>query len=504
MKQQHGIRGVFFGLIGFWAGLAFTGSQPKYTLAPATPTALHVPAFGDAVVEYQVTNQTNMTRTLTTIPVYGITQNVVSGTCSRPFTLAPKASCLLSLLVDRAQVATLSGPVVCATAASDDPRPEVFSCSQPSQAHALTTKTLSEREISSAFPYGAAPSGDVCVPANFYATPESLLGSWAMIQAVAMDSGSGALPSLFTSANTVYAVGTAALGDQLGIQNCSGGCNQLNGYCFAIKFLDKTANYPYMIFQSVNIAANPNSFDIYMAGGGSGAFPDSCKAFWGTGTSVDWGQNIENAAPPACETYFNHFSTIQSAYSVTYNGATHDAKDTLMNACAFASQTEFNTQNWGQLQVVPVTCPNTLTQISGVELPSDITKVGTQTIYPLSSFQERYFTESTITGVTTTQMQDCKTPSSGYCGNVPQSVPNYQASISADLTQPLLKGPPSPSTNYCTQNPTFSGGFCSWSQGQSTGGGYCNQSQSICIGCGNQAEWCSCNAGTLSGCTSQP
>lgn len=294
-------------------------------------------------------------------------------------------------------------------------------------------------------------------------------------------------------------MGTAAIGTQLGISDCAGGCNQLNGYCFALKFNDKT-NYPYMIFQSVNIGANPNSFDIYMAGGGSGAFPAQCAEFWGTGSSVNWANNIENAA--SCAAYFNNYSTINSQYSVTYNNVAHPAKETLMNACNFASasQAGFNTQNWNNVTVVPVTCPTSLTQITGVELPTNITTVGNQTIHNLSTLTAADFASSTITGVTTTQMQDCKTPSSGYCGNVSTSVINYEASISANLTQPLLTGQ-TPSNNYCQSNPSVTG-FCSWNNGQSSGSNYCNQSQSICLSCGNSSKWCVCSNGELVGCQS--
>jgi hypothetical protein len=356
------------------------------------------------------------------------------------------------------------------------------------------------------FPYGSAPQGDVCMSSDGYATPESMLGSWAMIEALEMDSQQGALSSLFTPENTVYAVGTAALGEQLGLLNCAGGCNVLNGYCFAIKFNDKVT-YPYMIFQSVNIAANPNTFDIYLAGGGSGAFPNSCKQFWGTDAGIDWGRNIENAASPSCQTYFQHFSTIKSSYHVTYHDVVHTAKETLMNACAFASaeQTGFNTKNWENLSVIPVTCPASLTQITGIALPKTVTTIGSKTLYDVSKFKEAYFAESTILNVTTTQMQDCKTPSSGYCGNVAQSEPNYQASISANLDGPLLtsQSSSSPDHNFCMNNPSFSGGFCSWNHGQFGGSDYCNQSQSICLSCGNASEWCVCEHGELVNCSNQ-
>ena len=349
--------------------------------------------------------------------------------------------------------------------------------------HAATT-------LDSHFPYGAQPDSNLCTSSDHYATPETMLGSWAMQQAVASDIGN-VLPTLFTTDNVVYAVGTAAIGDQLGIPNCSGGCNQLNGYCFALKFNDKS-NYPYMIFQSVNIGANPNSFDIYMPGGGSGAFPEPCAKFWGTGGTVNWANNIQNTS--SCAVYFNDFTSITSPYSVTYADQTHTAKDTLIEACAFSSsaQTGFNTKNFDNVTVVPVTCPTSLTQITGVKL-TPASKVGTQTIHELNTITEGDFQSSALTHITTTQMQDCKTPSSGYCGNLSNGVSSYQASISADLTAPIITGQHS-TDNECQQHPS---GYCSWNEGQSSGGEYCNQAKPQCLqNCGGY--WCVCHAGKVS------
>ena len=348
------------------------------------------------------------------------------------------------------------------------------------------------------FPYGSSPVGNVCVSSDYYATPETMLGSWAMLEAVSMDTQGSVLPTFLNTTNTVYAVGTAAIGDQLGISNCSGGCNALNGYCFALKFNKKTS-YPYMIFQSVNIGANTDSFDIYMAGGGSGAFPAPCQTFWGTNSSVNWANHIQDSS---CEGYFGDYSSINSSYSVTYNSVIHPAKETLQNACTFASATGsgFNTQNWNNVSVIPVTCPTSLVQITGVEIPASVTRIGNQAIHNLSTITDQDFAVSTINPVTTTQMQDCKTPSSGYCGNVSVSVTNYEASISADLTKPLLSGPP-PSSTYCQQNPSISG-YCSWNNGiSSAGGSYCNANATQCLACSPGAsKWCICMDKILTGC----
>ena len=98
-------------------------------------------------------------------------------------------------------------------------------------------------------------------------------------------------------------------------------------------------------------------------------------------------------------------------------------------------------------------------------------------------------------------MQDCKTPSSGYCNNVAVSVPNYEASISASLTAPLLSGP-APSNTYCQDNNNAT--YCSWNNGiSSAGGSYCNANAVQCIACGGGSKWCVCNGQVLQGCQSQ-
>jgi hypothetical protein len=477
------------------ATLTHAGTRAPFSLSPTTSTTVFNSGEVPAVVEYLVTNRTKFTRTLTMVSIPGATQNTSAGKCANPFVLQPQSSCLLSLNVDRHHFkGSTGGPIVCKTKGPNDNSASSFLCSRPSHIDILEVVTDPN------FPYGSPPKGNVCVSSpTYYATPETMLGSWAMIDAVHIDALGNALPSFLNDTNVVYAVGTAALGDQLGIPNCSGGCNQLNGYCFALKFNGKTP-YPYMIFQSVNIAATPNTFDIYMAGGGSGAFPNACKVFWGTGDNINWGENIENSS---CEVYFDHYSSIDSDYSVTYKNVPHTAKTTLQNACAFASSptSGFNTQNWPNVSVVPVSCPESLTQISGVRLPGSITTIGNQTILNLNTLTDNSFATSTITPVSTTQMQDCQTPSSGYCNNVSASVPNYQASISANLTNPLLSGP-SPDSTFCQENPTVSG-YCSWNNGESSGGGsYCNANSTQCINCGNSSKWCTCVDLVLTGCAS--
>ncbi len=392
----------------------------------------------------------------------------VNSLCSFPLTLEANQGCVASIAIQGPAAFQFS---LCNGA----------SCTRASAAVHVRSQT----ETSADFPYGSAPSGNVCVSEDYYATPETMLGSWAMLQAVTDDIASGELPSTFKG-NIVYGVGTAALGNYYGYNNCGGGCNDLNGYCFAIKFNQKNT-YQYMLFQSVNIAANENSFDIYMAGGGCGAFCDSCDVFWGT-DSIPWTENILNSS---CSEYFKNADNINTPYVVTYNGKEHPAKETLLAACTFASADEsgFNTQNFTDITFVPVTCPKALTQVTGLALPSTVETIGTMNtpLIDVSQLTEADFSGPTaIKTATTTQMQDCKTPSSGYCGNVAESVPNYEASISASRDKPLL------SNSYCEKNPGITG-YCSWNNCGSSGSDYCNQDEATCIACGGGAQWCTCS-----------
>lgn len=426
-------------------------------------------------VYFKVTNLTSSTRKgyyLSPLPA-NVTQLFSSALystpiCTNPLTLGPNASCLLMFKI--------TGP-----ASFNFSLCNGGSCTRSS----LSVNLQKEVMLDSSFPYGSAPEGNVCVSSDYYATPETMLGSWAMLQAVDMDIASGQLPSAFKD-NIVYAVGTAAVGNYYGYNNCGGGCNQLNGYCFAIKFNTKST-YSYMIFESVNIGANTNSFDIYMAGGGCGAFCNSCGQFWGTNT-IPWSDHILNSS---CAAYFANANNINSAYSVTYNGQAHPAKTTLLDACTFSSSSVsgFNTQNFDNIVFVPVTCPQALTQVTGLALPSSVQTIGTNNIplIPISSLTESSFTgPNAITSATTTQMQDCKTPSSGYCGNVASSIPNYQASISASTTAPLIEN------GYCEKNPGIAG-FCSWNSCGDSGSTYCNSDRYACQhDCGG--EWCTCHS----------
>ncbi len=117
-------------------------AQPKFNIVPTagSTTSILLPSNFTETVNYQVTNLTNVTRTLTMVPISGVTQTVGGGSCSNPFTLAPGQTCTLALTINGSQIPSSGingGPVICKTKGPSDSSPDPFLCSQPSQANTL-------------------------------------------------------------------------------------------------------------------------------------------------------------------------------------------------------------------------------------------------------------------------------------------------------------------------------------------------------------------------------
>ena len=126
----------------------FAEDAPIFKIVGNAPTTVYVPANGVATVSYQVTNQTTITRTLTTKTIKGVTQSKGgAGVCSRPFTLAPQQSCRLVLKIhgDTMPAVIGGGPVVCKTQSNIDPSPDPFLCAQPTDQWALSARRIHEQ-----------------------------------------------------------------------------------------------------------------------------------------------------------------------------------------------------------------------------------------------------------------------------------------------------------------------------------------------------------------------
>jgi DNA-binding beta-propeller fold protein YncE len=118
----------------------YAGSA-RFSIVPISATTVFLlPNNFTETVSYQVTNQTSVTRTLTMVPMAGVSQTTANGGCPNPFTLAPQQSCTLNLAITANQVPASGisgGPVICKTNSATDLSPDAFVCSQPDAANAL-------------------------------------------------------------------------------------------------------------------------------------------------------------------------------------------------------------------------------------------------------------------------------------------------------------------------------------------------------------------------------
>lgn len=121
---------------------SYASSEAKFSLVATTPTNVIVPANRSTYVQYTVTNNTTITRTLTMVTIPNITQVTNdSSQCSNPFVLSPGQSCRLTLYINGQQIKSnqSGGPVVCKTKGSSN-QPDPFLCSQPSSSMILSIK----------------------------------------------------------------------------------------------------------------------------------------------------------------------------------------------------------------------------------------------------------------------------------------------------------------------------------------------------------------------------
>ena len=486
----------FFNAFIFMASVLYMPhalAASNFTIEPFTTLPTYVLPGSTNILAFWVTNKTTSTRSnysLSTLPsnvkqLYA-SQKYSDVILGNSFSLAAKSRGLLLLEVIGAASFNFS------------------ICNGTSCTSSAVSIGLQTADTTPTFPFGVAPSCNLSLePFEWnpqYSTPETLLGSWAMQQAVVNDvnlTSPQQLPAntslTLDSSNTVYAVGTAAVGsffvDDFSGQ-CDHGCNKMGGQCFAIRFNEKITEdkpYPYMIFQSVNTIASIDTFDVYMAGGGCS--PDSgncdfCPTFWNTGSpqyecpgdtsSVNFACNIGlTSGSTPCDDFFLNYSSakISTDYTVT-DESTHTGIATLQDACAFAMPTnmtstgssgtvsgtaDFNmgiagdgtTAGFYKISAVPVTCPQYLTQVTGLAVAtppiaasitlSELTKTDfdnatlTITHDPSGSGLDCYNT-STDGCPATTQMQDCKTPSTGFDANNQTTQANYAASYSAAIS----------------------------------------------------------------------
>ena len=129
----------------FISSLVDAAPLPKFALIPTIATTFDLSTNSTALVQYVVVNQTTIMRTLTIVPLVGVTQLTTQGTCPSPFVLVPNQSCLLTLQITGSQMPTTGihgGPIVCKTEGPGNNSPDPFLCSQPSAAASLNITSV--------------------------------------------------------------------------------------------------------------------------------------------------------------------------------------------------------------------------------------------------------------------------------------------------------------------------------------------------------------------------
>lgn len=226
------------------ASVAKAGN-PVWTFTPLTATTISVPTSSTATVQYQVTNQSSKTHTLSVSSISGITQLTTGlGVCGNPFVLLGYESCTLSLQVNGSELTgpVTDGPIVCEqgpTLLCYRPSPLnilhitpldgvlLFSVSPPSgAASGGTGVTLSGQDFTGAtsVTFGGVAATSVNVVDSSTATavtPAHAVG--AVDVTITTPNGSATLPNGYTYVTT--AVGLPAFGGVIACLN--GGLNNL-------------------------------------------------------------------------------------------------------------------------------------------------------------------------------------------------------------------------------------------------------------------------------------
>ncbi|MCH9689289.1 MAG: beta-propeller fold lactonase family protein [Gammaproteobacteria bacterium] len=131
------------------SNIIHAAAQAKFLITPTADatTSWLLPSNFTETIQYQVTNQTQVTYQLMMTPISGVTQ-VTTGTnvCAQFFTLKAKESCLLTLQIDGSQIPSSGihgGPVICKT---NNSNPDPFLCSKPSTKNTLAVSSTAPGE----------------------------------------------------------------------------------------------------------------------------------------------------------------------------------------------------------------------------------------------------------------------------------------------------------------------------------------------------------------------
>ncbi|KTD61869.1 serine hydrolase domain-containing protein [Legionella spiritensis] len=125
--------GLFLATFQLHAITSNTVSKPTFSVIAIKKAPDELLANEISYAQYQIVNNTKISRLLTMSPIDGVNQLTGSGLCSNPFLLAPNQSCILNLQLNASLMKSVhSGPVICKTKGGGDNSPSPFLCSQPS------------------------------------------------------------------------------------------------------------------------------------------------------------------------------------------------------------------------------------------------------------------------------------------------------------------------------------------------------------------------------------
>ncbi len=142
MKQQkNGTSLLITGMLMLGSSMLYA-SEAKFSIIPTADsiTSLLLPINFTETVSYQVTNNTKHTRSLTMVPITGVSQTLTGDVCGNPFILPPQASCTLTLNINGSQIPASGingGPVICKTKGPNDNSPDPSFCSKPIKENSL-------------------------------------------------------------------------------------------------------------------------------------------------------------------------------------------------------------------------------------------------------------------------------------------------------------------------------------------------------------------------------
>lgn len=127
-----------------------SATTPKFLITHKSSNVRTISPGEIVYVDYRVTNNTLITRTLAMESIQGVNVVPGNGFCNYPFTLYPQQTCILRLSINGSQVPPTGihkGPVICKLKTNTQETPDPFLCSQAGPYDALNITVGSQTTI---------------------------------------------------------------------------------------------------------------------------------------------------------------------------------------------------------------------------------------------------------------------------------------------------------------------------------------------------------------------